>query len=171
MFIKLWDSQQWKSKRTRQRVTDQDMQNQLRLSLHAVDMLIPTPSSNSTPSDWILQTTEDGSEQYYYNPNTQEMRYSMPPEGLMEEKIKHALANSSENSLQDSFYTALKNVDEPPVRPERAANRVITEDVGHDYRLDSPMRAASTIPLQQQQQQHEEEEEYEDDDKVIGILI
>ncbi|KAI9254357.1 ras guanine nucleotide exchange factor domain-containing protein [Helicostylum pulchrum] len=62
----------------------------------------------------------------------------------MEEKIKLALANNSENSLQDSFYTALKNVDEPPVRPERAANRVITEDVGHDY----------------------QEEEYEDDDKL-----
>lgn len=157
------------------------MQNQLRLSLHAVDMLIPASSSTSNTSEWVVQTTEDGSEQYYYNPNTQEMRYSMPPEGVMEEKIKQALAsNNSQGSIHESYYTtALKNMDHhdsferPPVRPERAANRIITEEFTQDFRSNSPMRAASTIPQQQSRQhnhhhqQQQLEEEYEDDDKVI----
>lgn len=56
--------------------------------------------SVQSTSPWVLQTTEDGSEQYYYNVHTQEMRYSMPPE--------------------DDVI--------PPMRPVRAANRVIAAD-------------------------------------------
>lgn len=153
----MWElQQQWKFKQQRQRVTDQDMQNQLRLSLHAADI------SPLTPSDWVVQTTEDGSEQYYYNPRTQEMRYSMPPEGVMEEKLKQALgSSSSQGSLHESYQTNSprymdheNSFEKPPVRPERAPNRMLAEEFGNDYR--SNMRAA---PQQL-------EEEYEDDDRV-----
>ncbi|KAI7872904.1 ras guanine nucleotide exchange factor domain-containing protein [Spinellus fusiger] len=60
---------------------------QLRLSLNVSDMLIVEPSHLHTPtsapdqeilSNWIQQTTEDGSETYYYNIVTNEMRYSIP---------------------------------------------------------------------------------------------
>lgn len=151
------------------------MQHQLRLSLHATDMLIPTPPS----TNWVVQTTEDGSEQYYYNTRTQEMRYSMPPEGIMEEKIKHALANSdSHDSLHESYNNLSPIMEQrqqqqhdvfekPPVRPVRAANRVITEDFGDEYRSNSPIptRAMLTVPTQQPKF-IEEDEEFEDDEKV-----
>lgn len=73
---------------------------------------------------WIVQTTEDGSEQYYYNTRTQEMRYSIPPEMYMDEKAKQALA-SSDGHQDDSMH---EQFERPPVRPVRAANRVMTED-------------------------------------------
>ncbi|GAN07264.1 cell division control protein Cdc25 [Mucor ambiguus] len=145
----LWElQQQWKyrhqhqpqrpTQQHRQRLLDQEMQQQLRLSLHATDMLIP---SNNTPqqqqqqddaSGWIVQTTEDGSEQYYYNTRTQEMRYSIPPEIYMDEKVKQALASSNGHLDTSSPNTSMNDVhdqfERPPVRPVRAANRVMTED-------------------------------------------
>lgn len=142
------------------------MQQQLRLSLHASDMLIPTTNTitqNQPPqqdtSGWIVQTTEDGSEQYYYNTRTQEMRYSIPPEIYMDEKVKQALAStngrdeSSMNEIQEHF-------ERPPVRPVRAANRIISED--HTY-----SRAISTVPPPLKD---EFEMEFEDDERVC-ILI
>ncbi|KAK4509955.1 DNA mismatch repair protein Mlh1 [Mucor velutinosus] len=128
----LWElQQQWKYRQQqqqqqrpthqhRQRLLDQEMQQQLRLSLHAADMLIPSNNTvlqqqqqqqqqqQDDASGWIVQTTEDGSEQYYYNTRTQEMRYSIPPEIYMDEKVKQ--------------------FERPPVRPVRAANRAMTED-------------------------------------------
>lgn len=121
-------------------------------------MLMPTLEKQK--SEWVIQTTEDGSEQYYYNPNTQEMRYSMPPEGLVEEEQK-----SSHHQPESYFTTALKENDtyeRPPVRPERAANRIMNDEFGLDYHH----RAQSTLPEQQQQ-----EEEYEDDDRVSSSYI
>ena len=153
-----WNYRQQQQQQThhRQRVTDQHMQTQLRLSLHASDMLIPTPQQQQqqSASNWVVQTTEDGSEQYYYNTQTQEMRYSMPPEGIMEEKVRHMLSsNESQGSLHDMY-------EKPPVRPVRAANRVVSEDQG--YRPLTPVRAPSTIPPNK----NEYEDEFEDDEKV-----
>lgn len=89
------------------------MKEQLRLSLHASDMILnksnaPISSSSShsnNQSEWILQTTEDGSEQYYYNIRTHEMRHSIPPEGYV--------TTEEEDDLI------------PPARPVRAANRMM----------------------------------------------
>jgi len=78
------------------------VKKQLRLSLHVTDAILSTRTAGT---DWILQTTEDGSEQYYYNTKTHEMRYSIPPEGC---------------SIDEEGFS-------PPVRPVRAPNRV-TED-------------------------------------------
>ncbi|CAO3657297.1 unnamed protein product [Mucor hiemalis] len=151
------------------------MKNQLRLSLHAADMLIPTPTpSTTTATDWIVQTTEDGSEQYYYNTQTQEMRYSMPPEGAIEEKVKQALASNG-SSLHESYHTLSPRLEHqqfdferPPVRPVRAANRgmMIPEEVG-EYQSNSPIptRAPSTVPTPYKQH-IEEEDEFEDDEKL-----
>ncbi|RCI00826.1 hypothetical protein CU097_012616 [Rhizopus azygosporus] len=93
-------------------LTDQHIKEQLRLSLHASDMILnksnaPASSSSShsnNQSEWILQTTEDGSEQYYYNIRTHEMRHSIPPEGYV--------TTEEEDDLI------------PPARPVRAANRM-----------------------------------------------
>lgn len=132
------------------------MQNQLRFSLHAADMTPPN-------TEWLIQTTEDGSEQYYYNPRTQEMRYSMPPEGAMEEKLKEALGS---NSSHESYHTNSprymdheNNIEKPPVRPERAPNRMMTDEFGNDFRH-------SIRPVQHQRPS----EEYEDDDRVKSEL-
>lgn len=131
------------------------MQNQLRYSLHAADM---TPS---VATEWVIQTTEDGSEQYYYNPRTQEMRYSMPPEGAMEERLKQVLgSSSSQGSLHDSYHTNSprymdheNTYEKPPVRPERAPNRTImTEEFENESR--QSMRSTH------------QDDEYEDDDRV-----
>jgi hypothetical protein len=130
------------------------MQNQLRLSLHASDMVMQqqdTPKSPDSSSAWVIQTTEDGSEQYYYNTHTQEMRYSIPPDL---DKLKQTLANSTSNgSLNNTFnqHDVSRMNDEdsferPPVRPARAANRVIAEEY---YR-----------------QQPDLEEEFKDDERV-----
>ncbi|CEG80637.1 hypothetical protein RMATCC62417_14940 [Rhizopus microsporus] len=97
----------------RRTLTDQHMKEQLRLSLHASDMILnksnaPVSSSSShsnNQSEWILQTTEDGSEQYYYNIRTHEMRHSLPPEGYV--------TTEEEDDLI------------PPARPVRAANRMM----------------------------------------------
>ncbi|KAI9493737.1 ras guanine nucleotide exchange factor domain-containing protein [Zychaea mexicana] len=85
---------QWTQKRAHRQSrqqpleTEQQQQQQrhLRLSLATSDVLTPaTDQSQQIPqplpverSDWILQTTEDGSEVYYYNVVTKEMRYSVP---------------------------------------------------------------------------------------------
>ncbi|KAI9260691.1 SH3 domain-containing protein, partial [Phascolomyces articulosus] len=42
------------------------------------DLLNDSSYLKEQRSDWILQTTEDGSEVYYYNTVTKEMRYSVP---------------------------------------------------------------------------------------------
>lgn len=167
------------------------MKNQLRLSLHASDMLIPTAAATTTTTtlqtDWIIQTTEDGSEQYYYNTQTQEMRYSMPPEGALEEKVKQALANSN-NSLNESYHALSPRLEHqqfdferPPVRPVRAANRsmMIPEDLVEYQNSPIPTSRATTVPTpssyhhhhhQSRQHHHanieEEQEEFEDDEKV-----
>ncbi|KAG1050442.1 hypothetical protein G6F43_007285 [Rhizopus delemar] len=95
-----------------------DVKKQLRLSLHVTDAIL---STHTAGTDWILQTTEDGSEQYYYNVKTHEMRYSIPPEGY---------------SIDEEGFS-------PPVRPVRAPNRVTEdnhrlfeeEEVGKENRL------------------------------------
>ncbi|KAI9266012.1 ras guanine nucleotide exchange factor domain-containing protein [Sporodiniella umbellata] len=80
-----------------------ETKNHLRLSLHVSDnVMVP----NTAGSSWILQTTEDGSEQYFFNPKTNEMRYSIPTEG----------------------YVADEDDSLPPVRPARAANRLAEEN-------------------------------------------
>ncbi|CEP19979.1 hypothetical protein [Parasitella parasitica] len=158
----------------RQRLLDQEMRHRLRMSLHASEMVTPareiaTEQQNSQDSSgWILQTTEDGSEQYYYNTRTQEMRYSIPPEMGMDEKVKQALASTngpmddlsspspsspsspSMNEMQDQY-------ERPPVRPVRAANRALPED--HPYN----QHAVSDLPSLLKE---ELEEEFHDDDTV-----
>ncbi|KAL9555088.1 hypothetical protein MBANPS3_002511 [Mucor bainieri] len=179
----LWElQQQWKYRQQqqqqqqrpthqhRQRLLDQEMQQQLRLSLHAADMLIPSHSpvqqqqqpqpqpQQDDASGWIMQTTEDGSEQYYYNTRTQEMRYSIPPEMYMDEKVKQALASSNghldaSSSPNPSMSDMHDQFERPPVRPVRAANRVL---------LDDPMPpAAATAALKD-----ECELEFEDDERL-----
>jgi hypothetical protein len=107
----------------------------------------------------------------------------MPPEGIMEEKLKNSLASSgSQGSLHDSYHNLSPRIEhqqqhdifeKPPVRPVRAANRVLTEDFGNnnDYRSNSPMptRAMSTIPTQKFIE--EEEEEFEDKDIVRDYYL
>ncbi|ORX44617.1 ras GEF [Hesseltinella vesiculosa] len=44
-------------------------------------------------SNWILQTTEDGSEVYYYNVVTKEMRYSLPPDAELPPSLASPTAN------------------------------------------------------------------------------
>ncbi|KAI8969091.1 ras guanine nucleotide exchange factor domain-containing protein [Mycotypha africana] len=150
----IWNLQQeWRHKHqlqrtmgSQQRVTDQDMQRQLRLSLQASDILQrqqrqqeSPPSSPSSSSPWILQTTEDGSEQYYYNTLTQEMRYSMPPDLYMDDRDVNALAIAdNHNILENSLYhngantmaasqLMYENINQP-TRPVRALNRINTNE-------------------------------------------
>jgi son of sevenless-like protein len=48
-------------------------------STHHDEALLNNQHQTAQPkSNWILQTTEDGSEVYYYNEVTKEMRYSLP---------------------------------------------------------------------------------------------
>lgn len=148
--------QQWRHRqqqpRPRQRMLNQEMKNQLRLSLHTSDMLLQqnqdTPSISSSTA-WVLQTTEDGSEQYYYNTETQDMRYSIPPELYLDDKAKQTLANSTSNgSLNNTFHQhSMDSFERPPVRPVRAANRVIADDYNRHH-----------------------EEEFEDDERVSKVV-
>lgn len=171
--------QQQQQQGYRQRVLDQDMQKQLRLSLHASDMLIqqqPQQQQQQQQSAWILQTTEDGSERYYYNIQTQEMRYSMPPDFYPEEQVLYS--NPSNGSLSDTFQ---QQDERPPVRPVRAANRGITESFyGGDFRKTRnltdfsylPSRAASTVPTAQTTLiKTPVESEFEDDIKVKQVCV
>lgn len=156
------------------------MQNQLRLSLHASDMLIEQPRQQSA---WILQTTEDGSEQYYYNLQTQEMRYSMPsdyhPEDIATNGNKEIHSNQSNGSLRDTFQQQQDS--RAPVRPVRAANRGITDSFyGGDFRSRarnntdysySPTRSGSAVPSSQSTLiKSPVESEFEDDVKVNGFV-
>ncbi|ORZ25027.1 ras guanine nucleotide exchange factor domain-containing protein [Absidia repens] len=45
-------------------------------------------------TNWILQTTEDGSEVYYYNVVTKEMRYSLPADARLEPNLHPPSKNS-----------------------------------------------------------------------------
>ncbi|KAI8641390.1 ras guanine nucleotide exchange factor domain-containing protein [Parasitella parasitica] len=157
----------------RQRLLDQEMRHRLRLSLHASEMVMPAgeiapAQQTQDTSGWILQTTEDGSEQYYYNTRTQEMRYSIPPEMGMEEKVKQALAStnghiddlsspSPSSPSSPSINEMQEQIQRPPVRPVRAANRAVIED--HPYNH----CAASGIPSLLKE---ELEEEFRDDDRL-----
>lgn len=113
----------------------------MRLSIHGSDTL-------QSQSSWVLQTTEDGSEQYYYNIQTQEMRYSMPPDFY------------SDDQIHNSY-----DFERPPMRPVRAANRVIADDyrrTTQNFMDPLPSRATSTIPPSI----FAKEDEFEDHDQV-----
>lgn len=145
------------------------MQQQLRLSLHAADMLIPSNNTvqqqeeeeEEEESGWIVQTTEDGSEQYYYNTRTQEMRYSIPPEIYMDQKVKQALASSNGHLDTSSPNTSMNDIhdqfERPPVRPVRAANRALTEDPAYNTR---------TVLQRPALKDDYDELEFEDDERV-----
>lgn len=130
-------------------------QRELRLSMHGSEVF---QNNTTSSSPWILQITEDGSEQYYYNVQTQEMRYSMPPDFYSEEQVQ---------DQPNFFHTNSHDFERPPTRPVRAANRVITDyDVRRNQNFvetqQLPSRAASTVPPSI----FAKEDEFEDDDQV-----
>jgi hypothetical protein len=160
------------------------MQKQLRLSLHASDMLTQPQQqqqqqqTQATSSSWVLQTTEDGSEKYYYNIQTQEMRYSMPPDFYSEDMVNQTLySNQSNSSLNDAYQQ--QQDERPPARPVRAANRVVTDSFyGGDFRKTRniseygylPSRAGSTVPGSQPTMiKSPLAAQFEDDIRVIQI--
>ncbi|KAF7725698.1 hypothetical protein EC973_009415 [Apophysomyces ossiformis] len=91
-------------------------QQRMRLSMNSLD---PVPTSPGQ-SNWILQTTEDGSETYYYNIVTKEMRYSVPPDELYYTS-KPAL-DETYQSYQHAEHE--DEFDERIARPARAINRL-----------------------------------------------
>ncbi|KAI7886719.1 ras GEF [Lichtheimia hyalospora FSU 10163] len=106
---------------------------QLRLSLAASETPSTSPPVDQR-SDWILQTTEDGSEVYYYNVVTKEMRYSVPPDDPTHYEKSPSFYDHppiSNDSLRYNDYAAFSDseefndrLDERPIRPARAANRL-----------------------------------------------
>lgn len=106
---------------------------QLRLSLAASETPSTSPPVDQR-SDWILQTTEDGSEVYYYNVVTKEMRYSVPPDDPINYDKSPSFYDHppiSNDSLRYNDYAAFSDseefndrLDERPIRPARAANRL-----------------------------------------------
>ncbi|KAI9315915.1 ras guanine nucleotide exchange factor domain-containing protein [Dichotomocladium elegans] len=126
------DSQPWSPQRQSRAI--ETSQRQLRLSLATSD---PPASNPDQRSDWILQTTEDGSEMYYYNVVTKEMRYSLPPEDPINynnngpqayDGAPTATTATTENGRYTEYGYSdpeeLRDRDGRPVRPVRAANRV-----------------------------------------------
>lgn len=116
-------------------LSQQQQQQQLRLSLAASEAPTTSPPVIDQPrSDWILQTTEDGSEVYYYNVVTKEMRYSVPPDDPINYEKSPSFYDHtpiSNDSLRYNDYTAFSDseefndrLDERPIRPARAANRL-----------------------------------------------
>jgi hypothetical protein len=122
------------------------------------DSLTSNSSSPSTSaSPWVLQTTEDGSEQYYYNIQTQEMRYSMPPDFYSDDQI---------SQQADSFYNnTMHEYERPPTRPVRAANRVIADTDYRKTQIFMESRTPSVVPPLSK------EDEFEDNNQVIETSI
>ncbi|KAI7901110.1 ras guanine nucleotide exchange factor domain-containing protein [Cokeromyces recurvatus] len=146
--FQLWElQQQMNLNQKQQRVTD------TRLSIY-------------DNSPWIIQTTEDGSEQYYYNTQTQEMRYSIPSDFYdhLSNKMKETLVD---NNLTESYnnngnllsYEMNEHYElSPPVRPVRAVNRMMVNDTLYnqqsvDYHT-MPVHDKNTIASPSMSQQH-----------------
>jgi son of sevenless-like protein len=135
---------------------EQKQKNQLRLSLYATDHLMTEPKE----TDWILQTTEDGSDQYYYNSRTQEMRNSIPPEGFLNQDMQWINANGNPNNSnemlqhhhhhhhhhqQQQQQHQQPRIMEKPARPVRAANRIIDEQ---HHQFNTPLSPQSEATFQ-----------------------
>lgn len=116
---------------------DLQHQQQLRLSLAADNMLLHNHTTNiglkdhdtaqAEPSNWILQTTEDGSEVYYYNTVTKEMRYSVPPEEMSTVYQSPPASAKSYTYKSSDYYDADDYIDEKPRPPVRAPQRTLDE--------------------------------------------
>ncbi|ORY93827.1 ras guanine nucleotide exchange factor domain-containing protein [Syncephalastrum racemosum] len=116
---------------------DLQHQQQLRLSLAADNMLLLNHNTNANikdrdaaqaePSNWILQTTEDGSEVYYYNTVTKEMRYSVPPEEMSTVYQSPPPSAKSYTYKSSDYYDADDYIDEKPRPPVRAPQRTLDE--------------------------------------------
>lgn len=123
-------------------------QRHLRLSLAASDMLFTktdahpkTQSPNKEQSNWILQTTEDGSEVYYYNVITKEMRYSAPYEESKYKFTNDFSREAADHGQLNYEYNSNNGFDDRPVRPSRAVNRI---NHGHRPIDDQSLASAGT---------------------------
>ncbi|KAI8379251.1 ras guanine nucleotide exchange factor domain-containing protein [Radiomyces spectabilis] len=88
---------------------------------------IAHPSKKTLPATWILQTTEDGSEVYYFNVVTKEMRYSVPPDDF--DQANHDPVIIADHSITTSpFYAsfdALRPTDQDLISEDQAINRPV----------------------------------------------
>ncbi|KAI8982521.1 ras guanine nucleotide exchange factor domain-containing protein [Pilobolus umbonatus] len=166
----LWDAQhQWNQRQQQQsdhhstrehRPTRENTDKQhLRLSLQDADALYNQPNhsneSEIKTTHWVLQYTEDGSEQYYFNTRTQEMRYSIPPEGFMDEAMKSNVSSSNNLSGLNDDYSHVSTPEsfDKPVRPMRAVNRILMDE-GYNDRAHSPAVFDSSPHLSEKHSDH-----------------
>ncbi|KAI9307840.1 hypothetical protein BJ944DRAFT_274461 [Cunninghamella echinulata] len=130
-------------------------QQQLRLSLNATDMdhlsyyeeplehshqsyhyqqqQQQQPQQNGgTKSDWILQTTEDGSEVYYFNVVTKEMRNSLPPDSDMASSLNQ-LSNSNNNNSNNNNTNTDPSSSSPLLKRDIINHQtdILKEDIIH----------------------------------------
>ncbi|KAI8349456.1 ras guanine nucleotide exchange factor domain-containing protein [Choanephora cucurbitarum] len=145
-------------KRTQRTLIQTEAKKQLRLSLHAADTNLANfeVGANCAPSledsPWVLQITEDGSEQYYYNRHTHEMSHSPPAELTMHNESHLSFNDGTffqQQQQQQQQYHFSPHRSAPPVRPVRAPNRITTDEL-------TPSNRHTNLPIML-------EEDYEDD--------
>ncbi|KAI8342668.1 ras guanine nucleotide exchange factor domain-containing protein [Chlamydoabsidia padenii] len=113
-------------------IIDDDMVHR---SMHHDEGLL---KNQTAKSDWILQTTEDGSEVYYYNQVTKEMRYSLPTDAqfdpshyLPSASSHHATGNM--DIITDTSHngstnvTNVRNISDPDPLPPHWVRKVDTK--------------------------------------------
>ncbi|KAG1474204.1 hypothetical protein G6F56_000494 [Rhizopus delemar] len=85
--------------------------------------------------EWILQTTEDGSGEYYYNTKTHEMKYTDSP--LLSPQIEDTLSEDEEDRLPD-WTRRMTRLDEwmepsllhsPPCSPKQDMTAMVAQTV------------------------------------------